>query len=352
MTRAKLISAFFIGLLIFVIYQVVLIFSPFFKVIFAAAILAFSFYPFYKKLKSLLKNHDNLAAILMTLFIFLAVIPPVLMVIMSLTTQVIQLYQSISDYVQTGELNRLVDSVQQSLVVQNLQSHVVQWELVKKNLSGLLLDSVKPMGNFMTAQAGIITKNILLFALGVVFTFCLVFVFLKDGERIYSFFYQTAPLEEKNKKSIFDQISGIFAAVIRGQLLTSFAQAIILGVVFWALNLPLPVFFAAVTFVASLIPIVGAASVWIPFTIYLFVSHHTSQAVILLLVGILVISFVDNLIKPAVIGEKAKLPYFLLFFGIIGGLKLYGFLGIFIAPVVLSLFFALVRIYREEYLSK
>lgn len=352
MTRAKLISAFFIALLIFVVYQVILIFSPFFKVIFGAAILAFSFYPLYKRFKTLLKVHENLSAFLMTFFIFLVVIPPVIMVIVSLTTQVIELYQSVSDYIRAGELNLLIDRIQHSLFVQKIQSHVVQWDLLKKNLAEWLLASVRPMGNFMTAQAGIITKNILLTAVGVLFTFFLVFVFLKDGEKIHSFFYQIAPLEEKNKKSIFNQINGTFSAVIRGQLLTSFAQAIILGVIFWILQLPLPVFFAAVTFVSSLIPVIGASAVWVPFVIYLLVVHQFGKALVLLLLGVVVISFVDNLIKPAIIGEKTKLPYFLLFFGILGGVKLYGFVGIFLAPAILSLFFALVRIYREEYLSK
>jgi predicted PurR-regulated permease PerM len=74
------------------------------------------------------------------------------------------------------------------------------------------------------------------------------------------------------------------------------------------------------------------------------------KAAILFIFGALVISLIDNLMKPALIGERTRLPYFLLFFGIFGGIKLYGLMGIFIAPVVLSLFFALVKIYQEKYL--
>jgi predicted PurR-regulated permease PerM len=82
--------------------------------------------------------------------------------------------------------------------------------------------------------------------------------------------------------------------------------------------------------------------------IYLLSIHEPVRAAILFIFGVLVISLLDNVIKPAVIGEKTKLPYFLLFFGILGGLKLYGFMGIFVAPVVLSLFFALIQIYQEK----
>ena len=83
--------------------------------------------------------------------------------------------------------------------------------------------------------------------------------------------------------------------------------------------------------------------------IYLVISQLYVKAIILGVVGVLGISLLDNIMKPAIIGERTKLPYFLLFFGMMGGLKFFGLMGIFLAPVVLSLFFALIKIYREKY---
>jgi len=343
---------FFIGLLVFIVLQVFMIFSPFVKVIFGAAILTFCFYPLYVRLRRLLKKHDALAAILMTVFIFLVVIPPVIGIIVSLTGQVIELGQFVSDYIRKGELGRLIDSVRNSPAMQSVEARLGAWEPLKQNIAQWVLGSVKSLGNFMTAQAGVITRNVLLSVVNVFFTFFLVFVFLKDSDKIYNFFYQLAPLEERNKRAIFNEINGTFSAVIRGQLLTSLVQSVMMGAVFAILGLPLPIFFAGVTFIASLIPIVGASSVWVPFVIYLAVIHEYGRALALFLLGALLISFIDNLLKPALIGEKTKLPYFLLFFGILGGLKLYGFLGIFLAPAVLSLFFALAKIFKEEYLLR
>ena len=178
----------------------------------------------------------------------------------------------------------------------------------------------------------------------------LLFIFLKDGEKIYRFIYEIAPLERKNKQPLFGQINDTFSAVIRGQLLTSLTQALVAGVIFWFLGLPLPVLFAAVTFITSMIPVVGASAVWLPLVVYLLTLGQQGRALVLFVFGVLVISLIDNLMKPALIGEKTRLPYFLLFFGILGGIKLYGLMGIFIAPVILSLFFALVKIYQEKYL--
>jgi predicted PurR-regulated permease PerM len=136
--------------------------------------------------------------------------------------------------------------------------------------------------------------------------------------------------------------------VIRGQLLTAITQAIVAGIIFWMTGIPVPILFAVVLFFTTLIPVLGAATVWVPLVLYLLSIQQHARAAVLFIFGLLVISLLDNVIKPAVIGEKTRLPYFLLFFGILGGLKIYGFMGIFLAPVVLSLFFALIRIYQER----
>ena len=349
MTRDQFISLFFIALLIFVVYQVFLVFFPFSRAIFWSAILAFGFYPLYEKLRTRLKPNETLAALLMTALIFLIVVPPVVLLIINVTGQAIELYQSATAYVREGQLEKLIEQIRSMTVIQKIESHVFQWEPLKQGATEWILRTSKAIGNFAATQVGTITKNIFLVVLNLVLMSFLLFIFLKDGEKIYQFIYQIAPLEEKNKKSIFKQINETFSAVIRGQLLTSIAQASVAGTIFWILGLPTPILFAAITFFAALIPVVGASAVWLPLVIYLITQNETARAVALFVFGVLVISLIDNIMKPALIGEKTKLPYFLLFFGILGGIKLYGLMGIFIAPVILSLFFALVKIYQEKY---
>jgi len=350
MTRDQFISLFFLALLILVVYQICLIFSPFVRAIFWSAILAFAFYPLYQKLRRTLKPHETLAAVLMTLAIFLLVIPPVVFLAANLTAQAIELYQSALTYIREGQLEKLIDQIRSISFIEKVEVRLFQWEPLKQNATEWILGSTRAIGNFAASQARTITKNLFLFGLNTLMMTFLLFVFLKDGEQMYRFFYDIAPLEEKNKRSIFKQLNETFAAVIRGQLLTSLTQAVVAGIIFWALGLPLPIFFAAITFLVALIPVVGASAVWLPLVIYLITLHQQTKALILFLLGAFVISLIDNLMKPALIGEKTKLPYFLLFFGILGGIKLYGLMGIFIAPVVLSLFFALTKIYQEEFL--
>ncbi len=349
MTRDQLISLFFLALLAFVVYQVGCIFSIFYTAIFWAGILAFGFHPLYQKLLRALEKKELLAAALMTALVFLVVVPPVVLMTASLTNQALEVYQSVSSYIREGGLEKLIDQIRTMTFVQKMETQFVQWEPLKKTTSEWLVTSARAVGNFGVAQAGTITKNFFVIILNMFLTFVLLFVFLLDGQKIFKFLYRIAPLEEKNKKYIFNQINETFSAVIRGQLLTSLTQALLAGTVFWILRLPAPLFVAAATFFATMIPIVGASFVWMPFVLFLMMAGDYLKASLLFILGVLVISLADNILKPALIGEKTKLPYFLLFFGVMGGIKLYGLMGIFIAPVVLSLFFALTKIYQEKY---
>lgn len=347
MTRDKFISYFFIALLVFVVGMVIYIFSPFFKAIFWSAILAFTFYPVYAQLNRLLKN-ETVPALLMTVLIFLLVIPPVIYLIVNLSAQTIDLYQLATDYVREGRLGALIDHVRSFHVVQNIEDRLVQWESLKQNLNEWMLSSARAIGNYAATQAGTITKNVFFVILNILIMFVLVFVFLKDGNAIYRFIYEIAPLEEKHKRLVFQRISESFSAVIRGQLLTSFAQATVAGIIYWVIGLPLSLFFAMLTFITSMIPMVGTTAVWLPLVIYLAVRHQYMKAGLLAAFGFFVIGLIDNFMKPALIGKKTHLPYFLLFFGILGGITLFGLIGIFLAPILLSLFFALITIYREK----
>ncbi len=348
MTRNQFITIFFIGLLIFVIYQIFRILAPFQNAFFWAAVFAFGFYPLYHRLKLALGSKETLAALIMTAAIILVVVPPLVLLTISLTKQAIELSQFTYDYIRQGNIEKLIEQVRSTPWVHKVESRVTAWEPLKENLNTYALNASKHLGNFAAGQVGSFTKNIFFIILNLFFMLFMLFFFLRDGEKIYDFIYRISPLEEQNKKSIFGQINDTMSAVLRGQLLTSLAQGLILGVVFWCLGLPLPILFGAVTFLVALIPVAGAATIWVPFVIYLGLTHHYQKAVILAVLGVFVISLADNIIKPALIGEKTKLPYFLLFFGILGGIKVYGLLGIFLAPVILSLFFALAKIYQEK----
>lgn len=349
MKREQLISIVFLIVLCYVAWQIFSIFSVFASAIMGAAVLAFLFYPVQKYLEKSFGS-QTLAALLLTVLIFAIVLPPFLLLVFGLSQQIIDLSQAAGKFVQEGGVEKLIHDIQNHPWFKTAQNSSTDWALIQKNLTDWILGGAKNLGALTASKLGTLTKNLFFIALNVFFMTILVFVFLRDGNKIYSFIYQSAPFEEKTKRTIFSEITGTFEAVIRGQVMTALAQSLVAGILYAALGIRAFLFFGVLTFIMSLIP-VGAAVVWVPLAAWLFFTGAKVKALILLVLGVLVISLLDNLIRPIVIGERTKLPYFVLFFGIAGGIAVYGFSGVFIAPVVLTLFFALVKIYREEYLN-
>ncbi len=353
MKRPTVIAYFFGALLLFVLYSVLLIFSPFIRPIFWSAVIAFGFYPLYQKVLAKTGKNPKIAAFLTTMLVFVLFLPIVVFVIANLVREAAGIYDWALTFFRDGGFEKLRDQIRAFSWVRRFESsELFQREFIQSGIKNFTLTSSQWVGQVALKEAALITKNFFLAAINFFFMIFLVFFMFKDGARIYDFIYKITPLERHIKKLIFTQLSETFSAVLRGQILTAFAQASLAGIIFWGLGLPLPLFFAAATFLAAMVPLFGAAIIWGPWVVYLYFTKDYTSAVILLVLGAGVISLIDNVLKPFLIGEKTKLPYLLLFLGILGGMQVYGIMGIFLAPTVLSLFFVMIKIYQEEILDE
>lgn len=351
MQKEQIVSYFFVALFLFVLYQIALIFSPFFSAISWAAILAFAFYPIYQKILTVTRWNTNVVSFLVTSLVILIVVIPAAIVLLSLMKEAIELYNNVSDYITSGRMEEFIVQLREKARSEWTHQFWLRWDPLQKELSDTLLQTAKRLGNFAALNLAAFTKNLFLWILNLIFIAFLLFFFFKDGKAMYDFMYQLIPMARKNKEVLSKKINDTFSAVIRGQFVTCIIQASIAGFTFWILGLPLPFFLALLTFIACMIPVSGAATIWAPIVVYLFATHQIGKAVSLLIIGVFVISLSDNFLKPVLIGEKTRLPVLLLFLGILGGVKVYGFIGLFLGPIILSLFFVLARIYREEYQS-
>ncbi len=350
-SQKHIVAVFFIALLLFIVSQVYFILLPFSEPILWAAIMAFGFYPLYLKIKQFVGGREIPATIITTSIIFLIFVPLAGFLVARLAEEAAHFYHWLTRWVHEGNLRLWAKHFLSLGPIQKIKEQLFEIPLVRQNMKGWITSQASNLVQIAARQSGMMARDIALFFFYSFMTFFLVFFFLKDGARIYRFIYVLTPLEEKTKKELFESLTETLGAALRGQILTSLAQAVIAGLVFWALGLPVPIFFTVLTFFATMIPVFGAAAVWFPFVIYLFATGHTARAVILLGLGVFVISLVDNFLKPLIIGEKTDLPFFLLFLGILGGLEVYGLIGIFLAPIVLSIFFVLIKVYREQFLA-
>jgi predicted PurR-regulated permease PerM len=149
-------------------------------------------------------------------------------------------------------------------------------------------------------------------------------------------------------KRLFAQVKDTLNAIVYGTLTMAALQGALTGVAFWFLGITSPVLWAIVAALCSMLPVIGTAIVLLPAVSMLMVSGHWIKALILLAWGVAIVHPVDNVLRPQLIGSRTKLSTLLVFFALLGGLKAFGGLGIFIGPIVLAITLALFKVLREE----
>lgn len=349
MSRQQLFAAFFFAVFLFLLFQLYSLFSLFLVPLIWTVILVLTFYPLYTLLLYLLGGRRTLASLLMTLLVILLVAVPVFFLSRILTAQVLDFYQRVQDAAQSGELQGLLASWRDTLPGRWWQKWGPRVEAFDIDLPGLALKGANAASQFIVSQATGIAKNLFVFLFNfLIMSFSLFFLF-RDGEGFYHTLRDLIPMEPEHKEQIFQRFYETVSAVVQGMVATAVAQGILAGLGFWALGVPFSFFLACASALFSLQPIGGAAVVWFPCVIYLGLTAPWYKALILLGYGIGIVSGADNVLKPLIIGGRTKLPTLFLFFGILGGLQAYGFLGIFLGPVVLATIMAFVNIYKEEY---
>lgn len=296
-------------------------------------------------------DRNTLASVLSTLMVLVVVFPIAGFLIYSIAVEGVKIYDIAHENFTVDKIREIVHDLRGIEPFSSIVDTISQHDELQSNLSNYILGAAKSIGNYATALLTNITKNTLVIIIQVVLAIFLLFFFFLDGEMMLNAIKEVLPMEKKHKNAITGKISETLSAVIRGQFVTAFIQATLAGLTFWALGLPIPLFFGFLTFLSAMIPVTGAGTVWFPFVIYLFSTKAYNKAFILLAIGALIISLLDNFLRPYLIGSKTKLPILLLFLGILGGIKVYGLTGIFLGPVILALTFALIKIYQEEYMS-
>lgn len=349
MSRQQLFAAFFFAVFLFLLSQLYSLFYGFLSPLIWALILVLTFYPLYTFLLKLFPGQQALLSLVMTIFIVLLVAVPVSLFSGVLTAQALDLYQRIVEAVQSGEFQQFFSRWQDTWLGRLWQKWGPQISETDVDLPSLALQGANVASQFIVSNATGVARNLFVFLFDfLIMSFSLFFLF-RDGEEFYHTLRDLIPMEPQHKEQIFHRFYETVSAVVQGMLATAVAQGVLVGLGLWALGVPFSLFLSFASALFSFQPIGGAAVVWLPCVFYLGIEGDWGKAVILLVYGIVVVGGADNILKPLIIGGRTKLPTLFLFFGILGGLQAYGFLGIFLGPVVLATIMAFVNIYREEY---
>jgi predicted PurR-regulated permease PerM len=178
--------------------------------------------------------------------------------------------------------------------------------------------------------------------------FSLFYLFI-DGEKLVKKIMQLSPLRDKYEKVLIAKFNSITRATIKGTIIIAVAQGLLGGILFNFTGVPSPVLLGILMTIASVIPSFGSGLVWFPVGILMMTFGYFTEGLIILLFGGLVISMIDNLIRPKLVGNDTQMHPLMILFSTIGGIALFGVSGFIVGPIIMSLFVAVWEIYALEF---
>ena len=315
-----------------------LVLRPFVGVLLWATVLVVVFYPAHRRLVAWTGN-AGAAAALSTLLVIVAVLLPVVLVTYAVGREL----RGAVDYVQGGvghlldtpALRPLVDWIDQYVDVDVWRSA----EYVAEHLQAWSAAIAGPTLMFVGGVLSALVQMLL-----VVFT---MFYLFRDGENLRHAVYDIVPLEYEQSHGIVSRTREVIGATIYGVLAIAAIQGTLGTLIFTVLALPSPLLWGVVMFLLSMIPMAGAFLVWAPAALYLFVTGSYIKGILLIAWGVLVIGSIDNFLSPRLVGRRARLHELLIFFSVLGGIQVFGVLGLVLGPVLAAITLALIDVVRQ-----
>jgi predicted PurR-regulated permease PerM len=321
-------------------FACLLVLRPFIVPILWAAILAYTAWPLFLRLRSLLRGLNTLSALLMTILIGCLVVLPVLWILVLVQSELVSAYRLLRGSFAQGTPQLPLFLHRLPWLGTHLQEALQRYSADPGALARQASAGVLGWASRLGAIVGGVGRNLLKLAL----TLLTLFFFFRDGAAIVAqgrdvlrHFFQ------ERLEAYFVTAGRMTRAVVYGLLVTAFAQGVIAGIGYAVIGLAAPVLLGLLTGILSFVPLAGTAIVWVPLAAWLMLDGHLVRGIILLAWGALLVHPAENVLRPLLISNAMRVPFLLVMFGALGGLAAFGLVGVFVGPVLLAIAMAVWR---------
>ncbi len=312
-----------------------------------SALLSFFVLPVYRFLNNRLLRgrYPSVAATITSTLAFALVLIPAVIIGVVAAREGIRFYGRIADILgsMTPGSTSYISVFVPDVILAKVQPLLDQYPYLK--------NMVEQVGTWVTSTIAETSKSFLGNAFSIVYNLVVImvasFFMIRDGHLIVDYLMDIMPLPLREREAFLFRTKQILQGVVFGVVLTAGIQGTLGGMGWWYVGLPSPVLFGAMMAFMALIPLVGTPSVWLPGSLYLLYSGNMKGCIVLLLWGVCVVSMVDNFIRPIFISEGGNVHVLIVFVGALGGLAAWGFLGIFLGPLSISMFVFILDSYRR-----
>ena len=329
-----------ISLLLIALYLCWQMLQPFMNVLLWSVVLAVVFAPVHGRIERRLKS-PSLAAVVSTLLVVVTILGPVTFITLAVVGELRQVAAGMEpgqgpwldmNSPVYGPALRWLDNY---VDVDQLQSPAFIREHLEAWSGSLAFGTLGLVGGVLS----VVIQTFL-----VVFTLYYLF---RDGPAIRLAVYDIAPLERRQAQDVVGRTRDVIGASVHGVVVIAAIQGALGFFIFWVLGLPSPLLWGVVMFFLSMIPMAGAFLVWAPAALYLGISGEWTRAMILTAWGVVVVGGIDNFLSPRLIGKRARMHELLIFFAVLGGLEVFGVVGLILGPVVVAVTLALMEMVRQ-----
>jgi predicted PurR-regulated permease PerM len=319
---------------------------PFISVIILAIVVTALFTPVYKLLNRRLNS--TLSSLLTCVLIFIVLFLPLSFLVGILANEAWELYLTARGALQSKPIMELLEK---SDIFDKINHFLARFkiEITGEQLNRAIAEVGRVVALFLYEQARSITTNVLKFIVNFFFMLLIIFYLLIDSPRLISFIVKISPLPEDQDQILIQKFKDIATAILLGNGLGGLIQGTLGGIVFAFFGLKSPFVWGVIMALLAFLPILGIGVVFVPAAILLFLQGRVTAGIFFLVFYIILSGGIEYFFKPKLVGQRVRMHTLIVFLSIIGGLKLFGILGIIYGPLVVTAFLTLSEIYLASY---
>ncbi|MGD2126731.1 MAG: AI-2E family transporter [Desulfobacteraceae bacterium] len=339
----------FLVVLLGSVILVLRLFWTYISAIILALFIASASYPLYTRVRKLFKEHEQTASLFMCLIIFVVLVVLIGSFVGTLSNEALDFYGRTRSAVSMSKIQEALHG--DSIWAQRIRKaqELLGFELDPKTIETLAASVGKNVGLYLSRQISSVASNLMSFLIHFFLMMLVIYYILKDGERLKNYISDLLPFPIGQQNLVVNKFREMARAIIFGNGVNAAIQGILGGVGFVIFDLGSPFLWGTVIGFMAFLPIIGASIVFIPATFILLLQGKQGIALGYLAYNACYSSIMEYLIKPRLIGKEMRMNPILVFIGIIGGMKLFGILGIIYGPLIITIFLTLAEIYRLEY---
>jgi len=321
---------------------------PFFSILILSFLLAGLFQPVFRFFHERLKFSGQFSSLVTCCLIVVVVFVPLMIFVVALSREVLGIYPLVKGKNLALILQHLLEENQSVARIKDIFAGF-GIALHPERITEVFSEFGKVAGVFLYNQASAWAANIMNFVFSFFMMIIVIFFLLIDQESFFSYILELSPLPDQQERQLFRKFEEIAKAVLVGNGLCGLLQGFLGGAVFMFFSLNSPILWGGVMAILAFLPILGIGLVLVPAAIILFLKGSVGAGSFMLVFYVVLSFSVEYLLKPWMVGERVKMHTLLVFLSILGGLSVYGVLGIIYGPLIVTAFLALAEIYRNNY---